>query len=183
MQQRNILATRSDFLKLLPKNSIGVEIGVFKGQFADEMLSIVNPSKLFLIDPWVGHIHSGDKDGKVFEFIENGDNYFSDVLLPKYKYDTRVELIKNTSGILKGFEDKFFDWAYVDGNHSFLGVTHDLEILKSKVKPNGVIMGHDYKIPRYFSVVKAVNNFCRKYNLKIEYLTSDGFPSYFIINN
>lgn len=182
MLQRNILETRNDFLGLLPKNSIGVEIGVFKGQFADKILEIVSPEKLYLIDPWVGKIHSGDKDGKVYEFIDDGDVFYEKELIPKYKNDDRVILVKKTSGILRNFDDNFFDWAYVDGNHSYLGVTHDLEILRQKVKKNGIIMGHDYKIPNYYSVVKAVNNFCKKYKLKINYLTADGFPSFFVKN-
>lgn len=182
MQPRSILNTRNNLLELLPKNSIGVEIGVFKGQFSDCILEIVNPQKLYLIDPWIGKIHSGDKDGIIYEFIDDGTVFFESVLMPKYKDDSRINLLKNTSGILRTFDDNFFDWAYVDGDHSYLGVTHDLEILRYKVKKNGVIMGHDYKIPKYYSVVKAVNEFCRKYKLNIKYLTNDVYPSYFIIN-
>lgn len=183
MPQRNILKTRRDFLSLIPKKSVGVEVGVFKGSFADEMLSVVDPIELYLIDPWLGKIHSGDKDGKIYEFIDDGDFFYHNELVPKYKKDNRVRLIKKTSGVLREFHDNFFDWAYVDGNHSYLGVTHDLELLKTKVKPNGIIMGHDYKIPKYYSVVKAVNDFCKKYSLSIEYLSADGYPSYFIRNN
>lgn len=183
MPQRNILKTRRDFLSLIPKKTIGVEVGVFKGSFADEMLSVIDPIELYLIDPWLGKIHSGDKDGKIYEFIDDGDLFYKNELLPKYEKDIRVKLIKKTSGVLKEFDEGYFDWAYVDGNHSYLGVTHDLELLKRKVKPNGIIMGHDYKIPKYYSVVKAVNDFCKKYSLIIEYLTADGYPSYFIRNN
>lgn len=169
-------------MDLLPKQSIGVEIGVFKGQFADQILERVSPKSFYLIDPWVGKIHSGDKDGKTIEFIDDGEIYYQNEILSRYGKDERVKVIRNTSGILRTFEDDFFDWAYVDGNHSYLGVSHDLEILRTKVKRGGVIMGHDYKVPRYYSVVKAVNDFCRKYNLKIDYITADGFPSYYIKN-
>lgn len=182
MRQRGILETRNDLLGLLPLNSVGVEIGVFKGYFSDCILEIACPEKLYLIDPWIGHIHSGDKDGNNYEFILDGDDYFKNVLLPKYELDSRVVMVKNTSGILRTFDDSFFDWAYVDGNHSYLGVTHDLEILRNKVKKNGIIMGHDYKIPRYISVVKAVNDFCRKHKLEIEFLTADGHPSFLVRN-
>jgi hypothetical protein len=183
MPQRSILDTRNDLLGLLPKNSVGVEIGVFKGFFSDCMLEIVCPEKLYLIDPWIGQIHSGDKDGNNYEFILDGDDYFHNVLIPKYENDNRVIMIKNTSGILRTFHNQFFDWAYVDGNHSYFGVTHDLEILRTKVKKNGYILGHDYKVPNFFSVVKAVNDFCKKHNLKIEYLTADIHPSYLIRNS
>lgn len=182
MLQRDILETRDELIKLLPKKSIGVEIGVFQGEFSDIIINLVSPSKIYLIDPWVGKIHSGDKDGKNIKFIEEADKYFYDVIQKKYEKNNNVFLIKNTSGILRDFEDNFFDWGYIDGNHSYFGVKHDLELLRNKVKHQGVIMGHDYLIPKNYGLVKAVNEFCRKYNLKIDYLTKDDCPSYYIIN-
>ena len=41
-------------------------------------------------------------------------------------------------------------------------------------------MGHDYTINMFPGVVMAVNEFCQKYNLNIEYLTEDGCPTYLI---
>lgn len=182
MPLKSILETRDDLLKLLPQKSIGVEIGVFKGYFSDKAIKEVNPSKFYLIDCWQGKIHSGTEDGKKVEYIEDGEKYYHEVIVPKYEKNKSVVPLRGTSGILRVFDDDFFDWAYLDADHSFLGVQHDLQLLRSKVKPNGIIMGHDYLIPRNYGVVKAVNQFCQKYNLSIEYLTKERFPSYLLFN-
>lgn len=44
---------RRQLLRLLPKESIGAEIGVWKGDFSEEILRLVRPRELHLIDPWM----------------------------------------------------------------------------------------------------------------------------------
>jgi len=44
--------SRDFVLRNFPKNSVGAEIGVWKGDFSQEILGIVKPRKLHLIDPW-----------------------------------------------------------------------------------------------------------------------------------
>ena len=43
---------RENFLNILPKNSIGAELGVLKGEFTKHILEIVRPKELHLIDLW-----------------------------------------------------------------------------------------------------------------------------------
>jgi len=177
-----IVQTREDLLKLLPHHSIGVEIGVFRGEFSDIILKLVKPSKLVLIDPWLGNIRSGDKNGNNMQYID-GNKYYQDVILPKYDSNPAVAVLKNRSSILSTFKDDHFDWGYIDGDHSYEGVKHDLTLLRHKVKPNGIIMGHDYIVPRFAGVVKAVDEFVQHHNLTISYITSDGCPSFYIVNS
>jgi len=44
----------------------------------------------------------------------------------------------------------------------------------------GYICGHDYNPQKFPGVVKAVDEFCAKRNLKIEMKTDDLLPSYLI---
>ena len=46
------LKQRMFLLDLLPKNSIGVEIGVHLGDFSQKILQIVQSKEFHLIDPW-----------------------------------------------------------------------------------------------------------------------------------
>jgi hypothetical protein len=175
------MGTREELLSLLPEDSIGVEIGVFKGDFSDIILNIVKPKKLFLIDPWIGNIKSGDKNGENIVYI-NGDEFYNNIILPKYRNNEIVTLLRDTSKKLSTFDDNFFDWCYIDGDHSYDGVKYDLELLRNKTKNNGIIMCHDYISPRFVGVVRAVDEFCMKYGLKIERITNDGCPSILIYN-
>jgi len=42
--------------------------------------------------------------------------------------------------------DKYFDLIYVDANHHYEHVKHDILICLPKLKENGIICGHDYLI-------------------------------------
>ena len=175
-----ILKTRNDILKTLPENLKIAEIGVFIGDFSKEIYKITNPKELVLIDLFKGQAHSGDKDGENIIYANLEEEYLK--LIDYFKYD-RVKIIKDYSyNALSRFKDNYFDFIYIDGDHSYKGVKRDLELAFLKVKPNGYIVGHDYNIIRFPGLVKAVDEFCQLYNLKIEILTEDKLPSYVIKN-
>ena len=46
-------STRKFLLEMMPKNSICVEVGVWEGNFSEQILKTVKPKKLILIDSWV----------------------------------------------------------------------------------------------------------------------------------
>ena len=45
---------------------------------------------------------------------------------------------------VKDFEDNSLDFVYIDANHDFRHVTEDVEEWNKKVKPGGILYGHDY---------------------------------------
>jgi hypothetical protein len=42
---------RKTVLNQLPKNAVGAEIGVFRGDFSRHIVDYVKPKKLYLVDP------------------------------------------------------------------------------------------------------------------------------------
>jgi len=174
-----ILNTRLDIFNLIPKNSIIGEIGVFKGDFSKLIFETSNPKELHLIDLFDGITMSGNKDGQniistnltnEYIYLQEYFNNHSHVFLHKGK---------STDTLMK-FTDHYFDILYVDGDHSYSGVLSDLELALIKTKKNGIISGHDYHIHTFPEVYSAVNDFCYKYNLQINYITQDLLPSYVI---
>jgi predicted O-methyltransferase YrrM len=85
--------------------------------------------------------------------------------------ENKVEfLIGDDLAILKKFPDHSLDWVYLDSSHKYEHTVQELEILKGKVKLEGVIMGHDWEPDqehRHYGVYKAINEFCKKYNWEI----------------
>lgn len=84
------------------------------------------------------------------------------------------------------FEDDYFDFIYIDADHTYEAVKSDLESWYPKLKKGGIMSGHDYvevttSVP--FGVVQAVNEFLKKNNISNEsfFLTSEQYASYFII--
>ncbi|MFC1841576.1 class I SAM-dependent methyltransferase [Candidatus Dependentiae bacterium] len=173
------LKTRTDFLKLMPKNGIVAEIGVWDGQFAEKILKYCNPEKLYLIDCWQNQSETVYPDGLNIHFNNKYLEKLHQSVVRKFAHDPRVTVIKAFSPQATDlFENDFFDWVYIDGNHKYEAVSKDLPAWYEKVKTGGVISGHDYVIMSYFGVVPAVNEFLFNNNLELLYLTVEQVPSY-----
>ena len=146
-------------------NDICAEVGVWKGNFSSRILER-NPKALHLIDPWVSQDYTGrwyscpqQKMDKIYQRVVN-----------KFKEDDRVIIHRNFS-TEPPFPARFFDWVYIDGNHSYPAVLKDLEFYSRHVKRGGFLCGDDYgwtdksctKGPKV-----AVDEFTTKYNLPLE---------------
>lgn len=147
----NSTSSRDFLLQSLPKNSIGLEIGVNNGDFSERILEIVRPKKLHLIDPW-----------KFFDSNSYNDTpYGKESVSGQLEMDKKFENVKNrfsteilneqimihrgfSEKIILTFEDKYFDWVYVDGNHLYDYVKKDLQLCYDKCKNNSMITGDDY---------------------------------------
>jgi hypothetical protein len=76
------------------------------------------------------------------------------------------------------FPDSYFDWIYVDGDHSYEGVTADLAAWHSKIKPGGCISGDDYMTEGAWfgdSVKRAVDEFVALGEYRLEWLADCQF--------
>ncbi len=147
----NSVTSRDFLLQSLPKNSIGLEIGVNNGDFSERILEIVRPKKLHLIDPW-----------KFFDSNSyNNTPYGKESVSGQLEMDKKFENVKNlfsteilneqiiihrgfSEEIIPIFEDDYFDWIYVDGNHLYDYVKKDLQLCYHKSKNNSMITGDDY---------------------------------------
>ena len=117
---------------------VGAEIGVDRGLYSKE-LSKANPGvKLYCIDPW--------KVYKEYDDIPDQHtlnvNYNSTIkcLAP---YNCKI-IRKFSMGAINDFEDRSLDFVYIDGNHTFNYVLEDINQWSKKVKPGGIVSGHDY---------------------------------------
>jgi hypothetical protein len=171
---------RTSLLKFLP-NGICAEIGVAKGKFSQSILKTLAPEKLFLIDSWE-NFDLGYVDYNMVDQTSHDDRYFS--VVDKFKDFKNVEILRKRSiEGLNTFPDNFFDWVYIDADHSFDGCYNDLITAHPKIKQNGYICGHDYladgKIQDGFGVNEAVHKFIKEFNYKLIFLTcEDDFKSY-----
>jgi len=160
-----ILPNRLVLLENLPKNGFVAELGVNKGDFSKEILRISTPQKFHLVDAWGSErYHLGLRKG--IELMFN-DEIASGKLIINQGLSTDMA---------RKFPDGYFDWIYIDTDHSYEVTKLELQAYKNKIKPGGTIVGHDYsqgnwgKILRY-GVMEAVHEFCVKENWELVYLT------------
>lgn len=144
---------RKDLLEMLPKNSICAELGVKIGDFSREIMDITEPKEIRLVDIW-------EKPNTFHTFLGN--------IIPYIKMDkTNIKFLRSDThfAYASGFLPlKYFDWVYVDANHSYRSVIEDLTISYDITKDGGYIAGDDYDTKEYPEVVKAVNYFIDEYN-------------------
>lgn len=86
--------------------------------------------------------------------------------------DHRVEVVRDYSPLAaERFPDGYFDFVYIDDDHTEEGVTISLNAWWPKVRPGGVIAGHDYFEYTFgkvkFGIIPAVTKFRADRCLKI----------------
>jgi hypothetical protein len=167
MQFRDPAAQRREFLRLLPTGSVGAELGVFKGEFSRDILQVVRPKELHLVDAWwllYGEFYPdwGDytdygrlRTKEAFEISKRNAEPFHSSGKIVFHVGDDVEYL-NT------LPDHYFDWIYIDSSHEFNHTMAELQTGALKVKPNGFIMGHDWRddpSSEHFGVRKAIEEF------------------------
>ena len=88
----------------------------------------------------------------------------------KFYDNSNVQIIKkNSMEAACSFEDNFFDYIYIDAEHSYEAVKQDLNCWYPKLKNNGYIFGDDYhwrEDDYTLSVKKAYQEFFKKNNIR-----------------
>ena len=136
---------------------VGVEIGIWRGSYTLIYLKELDIEKVFLIDPYEG------EEKKQMERVH----------LQLKGYENKVEWIKARSAdVANKFNDGSLDFVYIDGDHQYEAVLQDISLYYFKVKKGRLVSGHDYG-KRWPGVPKAVNEYCKKNNLKLNIAGSD----------
>jgi len=170
--------TREDLILSMPPGCVVAEIGVFRGKNAEVILHS-RPKELHLIDGWAKQTGSYAIDPVNEKDLEEA--YKS--VREKFSVYPWVKVVRAWSlEAAKGYADEYFDWIYLDGDHTFDAVRADLEAWWPKVKSGGCLFGHDYvageKYP-WIEVKPAVDWFINKYRRDLAFLTTkDEYLSY-----
>jgi len=178
---------RNQITKIIEQmdNPIGCEVGVRTGDFF-KTLYTSNVQKMYAIDIWkdTGTLSQNDLGLNQHQLDNQYKNFCK-----KYQLDSKVKVIRDFSEkASKNFPDNYFDFVYLDADHSYEGVSIDLQAWYPKLKIGGLFGGHDYVAASKrmsFGVIGAVDEFVN--NLKTSnqpvdlYITPCGWPSWFFI--
>jgi len=116
----------------------GAEIGTAGGKFAEIICSSSPSVHLYCVDAYA--IYNGYRDYTRTEQMTKMHTE-SHERLKKYN----VEFVEQFSmDALNHFEDNSLDFVYIDANHEWPFVTQDIYYWSKKVRPGGIVAGHDY---------------------------------------
>ena len=132
--------------KFIPKESVGVELGVLHGDFSRLILDILNPKHLILIDPYENNdIFYSPAFGTLSTAYSTDIDY--EIVLQKFKKeieDGKVMVRKKYSyEAVQRYPDNSINFIYNDASHRYTDLRRDLNDWLPKLKDNGIMAGHD----------------------------------------
>ena len=154
----------------MQRGAVCAEVGVWRGEFSERILAYTNPSRLHLIDPWVFRPDFPRRmyGGRIAKSQGDMDRIFKGVR-DRFVDAPNVTVTRGASAtVLPTFDDGYFDWVYIDGDHSYEAVLGDLRLCMRKVRAGGVIAGDDFTWNRGegYPVARAVRAFVAQHCLE-----------------
>ena len=165
---------RENFGDLLSEREalIGVEVGVWKADFAYELMHRYSLSTLYLIDPY-------DNRGMTDKRRPNAIKRIAHRRLKCF--GRRCVFVEEASPeAARHFCTNLFDFIYIDAAHDYQSVKADLMAWWPKLAYGGIMAGHDYN-NRHKGVVKAVNEFFGKKGTEIQTTIKDSPKSWWVM--
>lgn len=157
------MKNRQCILNLIDDSSVCAEIGVWKGDFAKQIIT-KKPKHLYLIDPWIQQKY----DGRWYSIEQEKMDKIYQGVRDEFSSLENVSIIRDFSQNVN-FEDNFFNIIYIDGNHSYEHVLADLNHFYKFMKHQSFITGDDFGwTDRHCNrgPAAAVKDFCQKKSLK-----------------
>ena len=158
---------------------------VQKGKNFGKLIRRARPNLIYGIDIWKDDGITSHNDAKLTQ--EQNDQLYNNLKNLEAK-DHHVKIIREYSHIAaSSFPDNFFDFVYIDADHTYEAAKDDIKLYWPKVKVNGILSGHDYK--KYtdkrcnvtFGVIEAVNEIQKEYNIQHFHTTTEKFPSWLLL--
>lgn len=140
----------NEVLNRLTSPSIGAEIGVAIGQMSECLLRDRKVSLLYMIDSWAAekdqpehYKNSGDWHARC-TYEEQTAHMETAKRAVEFAGDRAQVMRKSSTDAAQDFKDGFFDFVFIDADHSYEGCKADIEAWLPKVKSGGWLCGHDY---------------------------------------
>jgi hypothetical protein len=162
---------REQLLRSFGRGGVCAEIGVFRGDFSEQILLHVRPQRLHLIDPWKFEPAAAYEKSLYGRGRTGGQSDLDTIYRSvRERFDHEIQvgtvIIHRTPSeeTAASFADEYFDWVYIDGNHLYEFVMRDLESYYPKVKSGGLIAGDDYGLKGWWDdgVKRAVDEFAQR---------------------
>ena len=147
----------------------GAEIGVRKGRFSARLCQAIPDLELLCIDLWDAYYHFT---------AESGQSHYEFAKEALAKYNATLIRAKSVDAV-RDVPDASLDFVYIDADHRFDYVMEDLIAWGRKVRPGGIISGHDYYRFRNAGVVPAVDVYTHCHYIDEWFITDEKEASFF----
>jgi predicted O-methyltransferase YrrM len=154
------------------------EIGVKRGRYSEHLLRHWRGRRLISIDPWA--------EAAATEYVDRAnvgqavhERYHAETHARLARFGSRSEIWRTTSlEAAARVEDASLDFVYIDARHDYDSVREDVLAWLPKVRPGGILAGHDYAdgtfVQGEFGVKRAVDEIAAERGLTVH--ATDGRP-------
>jgi len=160
------------------------EVGVRSGKNLFKLMRC-NPELMVAVDIWKNDGDPAHNDIGLSQ-IEL-DKQYASILEASTKRPNLQVLRMYSHEAAEEFEDGFFDFVYIDADHTYEGAKLDIQAWYPKIRKNGILSGHDYcdyvsKTGAKFGVKQAVNEFVSAHKFQERfYVTPGRFAAWFVL--
>ncbi len=150
------------------RHETGAEIGVKEGRTSGYLLNhLPDLRTLYCVDPWRYYPeYESDRNPKA-KSSPYGEWPSQAALDQAYnRFCRRIEAFADHVVVLRMMSreaapevpDDSLDFVFIDANHAYEFVREDILLWTPKVKPGGIVIGHDYnRWPHIWGVARAVD--------------------------
>lgn len=168
MRHSELVGNRLDLALLLNDRGLtqeAVEVGTDRGLFARAFLERWKGEFLYCVDDWQSYAEMPWK--------REGDFLFAVAQLAPHAARCRIVQLdsKQAARVLPSV-----GFVYIDAAHDYASVTADIANWWPKIKPGGVLAGHDIDLP---GVRQAVDEFAARERRAVEQTSDYYSPSWF----
>ena len=124
----------------------GMEVGVAGGRYSEhflkEMKQKSTPEHTYtwtMVEPFPNQALD-----KRYNYSDASGEWQEKGLLENIKHDFFKKLSLDQAGLIDRIDNESYDFIYLDGDHSYEGVKAEMPLFWAKVRPGGVLAGHDY---------------------------------------
>jgi predicted O-methyltransferase YrrM len=138
-----------------PSGSKFVEVGTYEGKstaYMAEQLKLYNKEiEFYVVDIWKNY-------GQYLSFRRNMIQLGLNHLMKPIRAESTLAALQ--------FQNESLDFVFLDADHRYSAIRADILSWLPKVKPNGILAGHDYS-ENCPGVVKAINELFGYKNIKL----------------
>ena len=150
LTERKHLAALANSLNLTNR---AIELGVWRGEFAEANLHAWRGNLYVLVDMWTpsdcvngnrshcvygGNVSDGGRAERSFDKMITGLR----MQRGGAKFKGRYQMVQNsTTEAARLFPEEHFDWLYLDATHTYAAAKRDLELWYPKVRVGGLVSG------------------------------------------
>ena len=155
------------------RSLVGAEVGVWQGRLSERLLAARPRLRLWMVDRWLAPPESDSYYASGAQMARHPQRTFDLAHMEAERrtapwFDRRFILHMESVAAADRFKVGSLDFVFLDGDHSYDGVTRDLRAWAGKVRPGGLLCGHDYGRPDQGAVQAAVKTHLGPWAYRVE---------------